>query len=92
MRALKVTVLAAAAALTLAAAVAPAAAGPHFGGGGHWGGGHGWGHRGWGGPGLVFGLAGAALLAGVAADQCVSWVPTYDDYGNVVGRHPVNAC
>jgi hypothetical protein len=90
MRALKVAVLAAAAALTLAAV--PASAGPHLGGGGHWGG-HGWGHHGWGwgGPGLVFGLGAAALAAG-AYESCVSYVPVYDDFGNVVGRRPVNAC
>lgn len=90
MRALKVTVLAAVAAAALAAAPAPAAAGPHW----HGGGGHGWGHHGWGwgGPGLVFGLAGAALLAGVAAESCVSYVPVYDKFGNVVGRRAVNAC
>ena len=97
MRALKATVLAAVAAATLAAAPAPASAGPHWHGGGHWGGGGwghhgGWGHRGWGGPALVFGLAGAALAAGVYADECTRWAPTYDDFGNVVGRHPVNVC
>ncbi len=65
MRVLKATVLAAAAALTLASAVVPASAGPHWHGGGGWGH-HGWGHGGWGwgGPGLVFGLGVAALAAG----------------------------
>jgi hypothetical protein len=91
MRAVKATVLAAVAAVALAAA--PASAGPHW----HGGGGGGWGHHGgwgggWGGPALVFGLAGAALAAGVVAGECTRWVPTYDDFGNVVGRHPVNAC
>jgi hypothetical protein len=88
MRALKVTIFSAA----LALAAAPALAGPHWHGGGHghghWGGGHGY----WGGPGLVFGLAGAALLAGVAADACIRYEPIYDDYGNYVGRRPVNMC
>ncbi len=88
MRALKVAVLAAAAALTLAAA--PASAGPHWGGGGHghWGGHGGWGHHGWGwgGPGLVFGLGAAALAAG-AYESC-GYVPVYDNFGNVIGRRP----
>ena len=88
MRALKATVLAAAA-LALAAAPLPAFAGPHW----HGGGGGGWGHHGfWGGPGLAFGLAGAAIAAGVVAGSCTKWVPTYDNFGNVVGRHPVNVC
>jgi hypothetical protein len=91
MRALKVTLLSALAAAALAAA--PANAGPHFGhGGGHWHGGY-WGGGYWGGPGLVFGLAGAAIAAGVAASAyCVSYVPVYDNWGNYVGRRPVNAC
>jgi hypothetical protein len=91
MRVLKAAVLAAAAALTLAAAAAPASAGPHWHGGGGWGHG-GWGYHGWGGPGLAFGLAGAAIAAGVVAGECTKWVPTYDNFGNVVGRHPVNVC
>ena len=89
MRVVKATILACAAALTLAA-VAPASAGPHWGGGGHWVGG--WGHHGWGGPAFAFGLAGAAIAAGVVAGECTRWVPTYDNFGNVVGRHPVNVC
>ena len=66
----------------------PAFAGPHW----HGGGGGGWGHHGFGGPGLAFGLAGGALALGLAATVCTKWVPTYDDQGNVVGRHPVNVC
>ena len=87
MRALKATVLAAAAALTLVAAAAPASAGPHW-GGNHFGG-HGWGHHGWGwgGPALVFGLGAAALAAG-AYEYCDDYVPVYDSWGNVVGRRP----
>jgi hypothetical protein len=47
----------------------------------------------WGGPGLVFGLAGAAIAATVAADAyCVHYEPMYDDYGNYVGRRTVNTC
>jgi hypothetical protein len=74
------TAFAAFAALALAAA--PAEANPHW---------HG--HGFWGGPGLVFGLAGAAIAAGVAADAyCVRYVPVYDHWGNYVGRRPVNEC
>ena len=94
MRALKATILATVAAVALAAAPAPASAGPHWhGGGGHGGWGHhgGWG-GGWGGPALVFGLAGAAIAAGIAADACVRYVPVYDNWGNYVGRRAVNAC
>lgn len=79
MRFVKVTILCAALAFT----AAPAFAGPHW---------HGHSHGYWGGPGLVFGLAGAALLAGVAAETCVRYEPVYDDYGNYVGRRPVNIC
>ena len=51
------------------------------------------GHGFWGGPGLIFGLAGAAIAAGVAADAyCVRYVPVYDNWGNYVGRRPVNEC
>ena len=81
MRALKVTIISAAAVLTLA--TAPAFAGPHW---------HGHSHGYWGGPGLVFGLAGAALLAGVAAETCVRYEPIFDAYGNYMGRRPVNMC
>ena len=53
-------------AVSLASPSLPAAAGPH------WHGHHGF----WGGPGLIFGLAGAAIAAGVAADAyCVRYVP-----------------
>jgi hypothetical protein len=74
------------AAVLLAALVAlpsfPASAGPHF---------HG--HGFWGGPALIFGLAGAAIAAGVAADvYCVRYVPVYDNWGNYVGRRLVNVC
>ena len=79
MRALNVSILAAA----LALATAPALAGPHW---------HGHGHGFWGGPGLVLGLAGAAIAAGVAADACVRYEPVYDAYGNYIGRRPVNMC
>lgn len=61
----------------------PASAGPHW---------HG--RRGFlDGPGLNFGLAGAAIAASVAADSyCVRYLPVYEDCGNYVGRRPVNAC
>ena len=79
MRAL--TALAFAAALALSAAPASAHQFHHH-------------HHGfWGGPGLIFGLAGAAIAATVAADAyCVSYEPVYDDYGNYMGRRRVNAC
>ena len=80
MRALKVSALCAVLALAWAA---PAFALPHW---------HGHPHRFWGGPGLAFGLAGAALLAGAAAESCLSYEPVYDAYGNYVGRRPVNMC
>jgi hypothetical protein len=80
MRTLQVTILAALAALTLAAA--PANAGPHW---------HGHGYRG--GPGLAFGIVGGVIAAGIAADAyCVRYVPVYDRFGNIVGRRPVNVC
>lgn len=67
---------------SVALAAAPAEAHPHW---------HG--HGFWGGPGLIFGLAGAAIAAGVAADAyCVRYVPVYDNWGNYVGRRPVNEC
>jgi hypothetical protein len=40
----------------------------------------------------VFGLAGAAILAGVAADACVRYEPVYDAYGHYLGRRPVEMC
>lgn len=50
-------------------------------------------HDFWGGPGLIFGLAGAAIAATVAADAyCVRYEPVYDDYGNYMGRRRVNEC
>jgi hypothetical protein len=80
MRAL--TALAFAAALALSAA--PASAKPFY---------HHHHHGFWGGPGLIFGLAGAAIAAGVAADAyCVSYERVYDDYGNYMGRRRVNQC
>lgn len=91
MRALKVTAFAALAAVALAAVPAPASAGPHWHGGHGWGHG-GWGHHyGWGGPGLVFGLAAGALAIGATA-ECVHYEPVTDDFGNVVGRRRVWEC
>jgi hypothetical protein len=82
MRAVKVTLFAVVAALTLAAAPASAHPFPHY---------HN--HGFWGGPGLIFGLAAGAIAAGIAADEyCVRYVPVYDDWGNYVGRRAVNAC
>ena len=81
MRALTFALLASFATLTLAAA--PASASPF----------HHHHHGFWGGPGLIFGIAGAAIAAGVAADAyCVRYEPVYDDYGNYMGRRRVNEC
>ncbi len=44
------------------------------------------------GPGLVIGLAGAAIAADVAAQDCWRWQPVYDAYGNYIGRRRVNVC
>lgn len=82
MRTLKFALLASFATLALAAAPAAASPFPHH---------H---HHGfWGGPGFVFGLAGAAFAATIAADAyCVRYEPVYDDYGNYMGRRRVNEC
>ena len=75
------TALAFAAALALSAAPASAKPFHHH-------------HNGfWGGPGLIFGLAGAAIATAVAADAyCIRYEPVYDDYGNYMGRRRVNEC
>ncbi len=71
------------------------------GGYGGWGGGYGWGLGA-----LGVGLAAGALASGAYygygypgygygygyGDGCVSYQPTYDSYGNYIGRRPVNAC
>ena len=82
MRNLKFAVLASLATLALAASPASASPFPHH---------H---HHGfWGGPGFVFGLAGAAIAASIAADAyCVRYEPVYDDYGNYLGRRRINEC
>ena len=50
-------------------------------------------HGFWAGPGLVFGLAGAAIAAGVAAGaSCVRYEPVYDANGVYLGRRAVNMC
>jgi hypothetical protein len=80
MRALKLTAFAAIAAITLAASPASAQPFHHH-------------HGFWGGPGLVFGLAGLAIAGAIAADvNCVRYEPVYDDYGNYMGRRRVNMC
>lgn len=50
------------------------------------------GYHGYWGPGLVFGLAGAAILAGAAANNCYVEQPMYDRYGNFVGYRTINTC
>jgi uncharacterized membrane protein len=77
------------------------------GGHGGWHGGYGGGwRRGWGGGGWGWGpfvagglLAGAAIAAtspyyydGYYGDPCYRPVPTYDAYGNYVGRHWARVC
>jgi hypothetical protein len=87
--AVRKTIAAPLAALTLAVAVigaAPASAHswPH--GGFH-------DHHGFWGPGLALGVLGLAAGAVVASQyECVRYQPFYDSYGNYVGRHAVNIC
>ena len=64
------------------------------------------GHRGSWGPAVGFGLLGAGLAAGAIGsenyndgysdgygdDDCYRYRPTYDSYGNYVGRRLVNIC
>lgn len=81
MRAIVATAFAAVLAVTLAAA--PADAKPFFKPFGHFGG-----------PGLVFGLAGAAFAASAYgyAENCIRFEPVVDYYGNVIGRRRINVC
>ena len=54
----------------------------------------GWGRGGgyfWG-PAAAIGLIGAVIGAGIAAQNCVEYQPVYDQFGNIVGRRPVNVC
>ena len=68
----------------LAASATPASAKPiiihHF---------HGF-HHGFG-PWLGLGVVGA-VAAGYAAESCIEYRPTYDRWGNYLGRTPVNVC
>jgi hypothetical protein len=42
---------------------------------------------------LAFGLFGAAIATGIAAESyCVRYVPVYDAWGNYIGNRAVNAC
>jgi len=84
MRALKNTVTVSLAVLTLALGLAagPADAKPMF---AH-------GHGGFWGPAAAIGLIGAVIGAGIAAQNCVEYQPVYDQFGNIVGRRPVNVC
>ena len=50
-------------------------------------------HHGWGwGPGIAFGLAGAAVAADVAAASCTAYRPIYDQSGIYLGQQAVNVC
>ena len=47
----------------------------------------------WGpGAGLLFGLAGAAIAADVAAESCWRWERVYDRHGHYVGHRRVDVC
>ena len=70
---------------------------------GGWGGGYAWrGHgRGYGvGPGLVFGLATGAIIAGASGaydypyggSPCWSWHPIFNRWGHVIGHHWIYVC
>jgi hypothetical protein len=87
--AVKKTLAAALAAVTLSLAVAgptPASAHTWVHGGYH-------GHGGFWGPGVALGVFGLAAGA-IAASQydCVRYTPVYDAYGNYIGQRPVNVC
>ena len=88
---LKKSIVVSLAALTLvaglSASVTPAAAWPHHGFGGF-------------GLGLGVGL-GLGALGGIAAsqpgyaygyDSCIRYRPTYDQWGNYIGRQPIAVC
>jgi hypothetical protein len=88
---LKNTLAASLAALTIGLTlVNPAPASAHN---WHPGGFHG--HHGFWGPGLalgVFGLAASAVAYSSYEDNCIEYRPTYDRWGNYMGRQPVNVC
>jgi hypothetical protein len=88
---LKNTLAASLAALTIGLTlVNPAPASAHN---WHPGGFHG--HHGFWGPGLalgVFGLAVSAVAYSAYEDNCIEYRPTYDRWGNYMGRQPVNGC
>lgn len=54
------------------------------------------GHHGYWGPGLALGViglaAGAIAYSAATDDDCVQYRPTYDRWGNFMGRRPVNVC
>ena len=91
----------------VSAASPAAAAGPaYYGHGGYHGGYHGGWHggRGWGpavGLGIIGGLAAGAIVASQAPyygapayydDGCIRYRPVYDQWGQYMGRRPVNVC
>jgi hypothetical protein len=69
-------------AIGIAASATPASAHIHFGGGG-WN--HGWNHF-WG-HGFGVGYAG-----GYGDDSCLRYRPTFDSWGNFIGRRAVDVC
>ena len=88
MRALETTVALSLAALTLSLSLTatPAAAKPMMPHGGHGR------HGGFFGPALAFGLIGAIVATGVAAESCTEYRPMYDQFGNYIGRRAINVC
>jgi hypothetical protein len=61
----------------MALSASPAAAKPKF---GFWG------------PGLAFGIIGAAVAADIAYSHCIEHRPIFDRWGNYIGRQTVNVC
>jgi len=66
--------------LGMAATPTPAAAHPH------------WAHPGFFAAAIGLGVLGAIAASEYAGDPCVQYRPTYDRWGNYIGRRAVNVC